>query len=399
MDNVTHALVGVTLAELALPASAPRSTRRVLMTAAVVAASAPDLDLIYTGLTAAPLGYLLHHRGHSHTWPGLVVLGMLIMAALRLWPSARLVLQQERRRFVLLLAAGLASHLVLDAFNGYGTHLLYPLTTRWYFGDAVFIFEPWIWLMLGVSVACNGRHALTRIGVGALVAVLLGLLVWFGLVTVPVSMALALGGAGLLVIFARMPARVRASVALGTTAAVFVGMFSLSFVVKADARRSLESFREGAVVDIMSNPNPAVPWCWTVMSVAYADGSGEMTVRRGTLSLLPSWTPAESCASHRLTTGSSAATSPAYDGILWSDEWRGRTRALREAFEQDCWARAWFQFGRVPFIVDDRLVDLRFENPLSTNFSAVRLGRDAGARGCPSNLTNWEPPRVDVLGR
>ncbi len=61
-------------------------TRTAFIRAGIVAANAPDVDLLYTGITEAPLGYLLHHRGHSHTLPGLVALGLVIWAGLRLLP-------------------------------------------------------------------------------------------------------------------------------------------------------------------------------------------------------------------------------------------------------------------------------------------------------------------------
>ena len=62
MDNVTHALVGAAMAECAVPRGALARTRTVFIAAGVVAANAPDVDLLYTGLTEAPLGYLLHRR-------------------------------------------------------------------------------------------------------------------------------------------------------------------------------------------------------------------------------------------------------------------------------------------------------------------------------------------------
>ena len=74
MDNLTHSLIGLALGELvdrALPTNPDpqrgRTRRRVLLATGALASNFPDLDLVLTPLLAPPLGYLLHHRGHTHT--------------------------------------------------------------------------------------------------------------------------------------------------------------------------------------------------------------------------------------------------------------------------------------------------------------------------------------------
>ena len=107
MDNVTHAFVGAALAECAVPPDGSSRTRTILIAAGVIAANAPDVDLLYTGITEAPLGYLLHHRGYSHTLPGLAVLGIAIWSGLKVLPSVKSVRQGLDRRVALLIAAAL----------------------------------------------------------------------------------------------------------------------------------------------------------------------------------------------------------------------------------------------------------------------------------------------------
>ena len=63
----------------------------------------------------------------------------------------------------------------------------------------------------------------------------------------------------------------------------------------------------------------------------------------------------------------------------------------------NCRVAAWLQFGRVPHVAEGRIVNLRYENPLAQNFTPMAL--DVGARRCPSYLTNWEPPRQDILAQ
>jgi hypothetical protein len=68
--------------------------------------------------------------------------------------------------------------------------------------------------------------------------------------------------------------------------------------------------------------------------------------------------------------------------------------ALRGLAATNCRARAWLQFGRVPYIEGGRIRDLRFENPLGQNFTPMSLG---GGPGCLGYLTDWAPPRADIL--
>lgn len=401
MDNLTHALAGAAIAECALPRPARPDTRRVFMVAGAVAANAPDLDLVYTWITEAPLGYLLHHRGHTHTWPGLLVLGALVLLVVRYWPAARAAIGASYGRFSAVVAVALTSHLLLDTANSYGTHLLYPMTSRWYYGDAVFIFEPWVWLVLGAAAALNAKQTWTQRLVWALVAAMPLVLLVAGLISTGVVVALAVGLAVVTAALRGLQSHVRAGVAMGLTVVMFTAMGVVSGVVKDAVRVALPS-GEG-LVDIVANPNPAVPWCWAVVTIE-RDGDAALVVRRGTVSLVPAVTAAEQCVSHRLMLEASASASAARAGdysrsaaVQWNREWRVDVKELT-ALSADCRVAAWLQFGRVPFVDNGVIVDLRFDNPLRNNFSAMDLER-VGTRGCPSNVTDWTWPRADVLMR
>ncbi|MBD0327587.1 MAG: metal-dependent hydrolase, partial [Pyrinomonadaceae bacterium] len=54
----------------------------------------------------------------------------------------------------LLLASIVASftHPLLDWTNNYGVRPFLPWSGRWFYGDLVFIVDPWIWLVLGGAV-------------------------------------------------------------------------------------------------------------------------------------------------------------------------------------------------------------------------------------------------------
>jgi inner membrane protein len=397
VDNVTHAFVGAAIAECALPKAASAGTRAVFMCVGIVAANVPDVDLLYTGIVEEPLGYLLHHRGHSHTLPGLAALGGVIWAGLQLWPKARQALSGSASRAMWLIAAALVSHLLMDTANGYGTHPFYPLSSRWVYGDAVFVLEPWLWAMLGATIAMNAGRWLWRVLVPLLTLFLVGTLVYLGLLPVSVMIAmLAAIGIAAIVVRSWEPRR-RAWFALVATAVIFVGMSGVSRLVKAEARRAASHVDVGEVVDIVADANPGVPWCWAVLTLQKAtEGSHDVLIaRRGTVSLFPNVWPAPSCVSAQLSAGRWSTGDPPSQSIVWHRRWQERLDYLRELRNDNCRVRAWLQFGRAPYLADGVIRDLRFENPIGQNFTPMNI--DNGSRACPSYLSDWEPPRRDVL--
>jgi len=390
---VTHAFVGAAMAECAVPQGAAARTRVAMISLGVVAANAPDIDLVYTNIIEEPLGYLLHHRGHSHTLPGLVAIGLVIWAGLRLLPATRLAVQGTERRWIVLIAAALASHLLMDTANGYGTHLFYPFSSGWVYGDAVFVLEPWCWTLLGTTLALNARWR-ARAAISVITLVLVGAAGGIGLMP-HVMVLVMLAGAGLAALAVRTwERRSRAAAVLIAVAVIFLAMPSVSRIAKRTAR-TLGGVADGNVVDVLADANPGVPWCWSVLILEKA-GDGpprSLVARRATLSLLPRVWSAASCASARLAAGSGYGV-PASSAIVWHRRWEIDVDALRALAAGDCRVRAWLQFGRVPYVEGGRIRDLRFETPVGQNFTPMSLD---GGSGCPRYLTDWRPPRAEVL--
>jgi inner membrane protein len=150
VDNLTHSLVGLAAAKAGLERLSPYATAL-----SIVAANAPDADVVT--LFAGQFTYLEHHRGITHSVVGTlaiaVVLAFIFYAADRL--TARLSARYSRRPraklsgllVVSLLAS--ATHPLLDYTNNYGLRPLLPWDSSWFYGDLVFILDPWIWLTLG----------------------------------------------------------------------------------------------------------------------------------------------------------------------------------------------------------------------------------------------------------
>ncbi|HEX8708577.1 MAG TPA: metal-dependent hydrolase [Pyrinomonadaceae bacterium] len=147
MDNLTHSLVGLAAAKAGLERLSPGAT-----VVCVLAANAPDADIL------ARLGghwfYLQNHRGITHSIVGALALAVLLPA---LFYAGDLILASVRQRQRLVRLRGLllasliatASHPLLDWTNNYGLRPLLPWNGDWFYGDLVFIVDPWIWLALG----------------------------------------------------------------------------------------------------------------------------------------------------------------------------------------------------------------------------------------------------------
>ena len=122
----------------------------------IIAANIPDLDgACY--LHSADLAFAFR-RGWTHGVLAVALLPVVLTAAMLavdrvLSRRARPRRQPARPLVLLALAAlGVLSHPFLDWLNNYGVRLLMPFSDRWFYGDTLFIVDPWLWLILGGAV-------------------------------------------------------------------------------------------------------------------------------------------------------------------------------------------------------------------------------------------------------
>lgn len=180
MDNLTHSLVGLAAAKAGLERLSPGATA-----ACVLAANAPDIDILAT--LGGKWFYLHHHRGITHSFVGTLALALFIPT---LFYAVDLLIAKVRKRpprvkFRGLLVASLivsASHPLMDWTNNYGVRPLLPWSGNWYYGDLVFIVDPWIWLMVGgASFLLTSRRPWQSISWATLALVLTGLVLFMKL--------------------------------------------------------------------------------------------------------------------------------------------------------------------------------------------------------------------------
>ena len=127
------------------------------MPALIIAANLPDID----SFVARPLGIepIAEHRGFTHGIGGLGTMPFLAAAIILLWQKLRPSKEGPIRLGGLLICCFLAtlSHPILDFMTSYGTRLLEPFSHRWFYGDAIFIVDPWIWIMLILGLELSWR--------------------------------------------------------------------------------------------------------------------------------------------------------------------------------------------------------------------------------------------------
>lgn len=154
MDNLCHTLAGAAFGEAGLKART-RFGNPVLM----IAANLPDIDVLAFA-TSTPAVALRRGWTHGVVAQALLplVLTGLVLLVDRLRPPRPGGARARAAPVLLLSYVGVLSHVGMDWLNSYGVRLLKPFSDRWFYGDAVFIIDPWLWLMLGAGVLFARRR-------------------------------------------------------------------------------------------------------------------------------------------------------------------------------------------------------------------------------------------------
>ncbi len=164
MDNLTHSLVGLAAAKAGLERLSPRTT-----VLCIVAANAADLDVLSL-VSGDRWTTLKYHRGLTHSIIGTVCLAFIIPILFYLAELAvsRLRARPPQVNLNGLLVASLiasATHPLMDWTNNYGVRLLMPWNPRWFYGDLVFIVDPFLWALFGgASFLLTSKTRLQLIG-------------------------------------------------------------------------------------------------------------------------------------------------------------------------------------------------------------------------------------------
>lgn len=181
MDPLTHTMAGAVLARAGLDR---RGTLPLAAATLVLAANAPDIDIF--AMFAGSYAGLAFRRGWTHGPIALVLLPLALTAAMLAWDrwvrrrGARgaSLTPLDARATLLIAFIGVVSHPALDWLNTYGIRLLMPFSGNWFYGDSVFIIDPWLWLLLAAALVpwrrTRGRVRVFGAATATYVAVMIG---------------------------------------------------------------------------------------------------------------------------------------------------------------------------------------------------------------------------------
>lgn len=150
MDNLTHSLIGALIGQTGL-----KKLSGLGMPTLIIAANIPDIDAACF-LWLDGTEHLSFRRGITHGPLAMLILPLLLTAAMvgfDHWQALRGKRPPTRAsvRFgplYLLALIGTLSHPAFDWLNNYGVRLLEPFSSRWFYGDSIFIIDVWMWVIL-----------------------------------------------------------------------------------------------------------------------------------------------------------------------------------------------------------------------------------------------------------
>lgn len=153
MDNLTHSLVGALIGQAGL-----KRKTGLAMPALIVGANIPDIDAACL-LWLDGVQHLGFRRGITHGPIAWVFLPLLLAGGLWWWdrwqarrgkrPDTRLPVHFGWLYALSFLAT--LTHPALDWLNVYGVRLLEPFSSRWFYGDILFIVDVWLWALMGFA--------------------------------------------------------------------------------------------------------------------------------------------------------------------------------------------------------------------------------------------------------
>ncbi len=394
MDNLTHSLAGFCATEIYFQnKSISTSRRRFFHGLSLVANNFPDIDITLSKLIQPPLGYLLHHRGHTHTLLGAFFLSLGVSFIFGIWGRRKFSDWQKKdlRNVFTISFLGFAIHIALDSLNSYGIHPFWPWNNRWFYGDALFIIEPILWALLLPLIL---RADLSRLWKALTVGLIAVSIVWFCL-----DPRLAMQSRSILMIIFTIHLIVRKTsselvfrTALGGTLIFIAIHLFISRYLKSELTQQIPADEQ--LEEVVISPFPANPFCWRAILISH--NSNELIHRKGTVKLggFP-------CPEAAFTSTATFLPSqiPSTSAVTWQGENKQLKSTFKDFYQRQCEFRAFLRFSRSPFIEPNEnkwiLGDHRFDRDNDLGFTEWET--TVTRTNCQGWIPPWTPPRQHWL--
>ncbi len=394
MDNLTHSLFGAAIAEVYVENkfknSAFRPHKNIFYFFSIFANSCPDLDLFFGLIDNSSIGYMLNHRGWTHTVAGTIPQIFLLMGAAWMWLRfMRQDLMIYFKDIVLLLFFGLQAHMLLDFFNSYGVHPWSPLDNTWYYLDSIFIIEPLLWFAL-ISIWLPPWKWRLALLIPPLAAYAFGW--WNEFVSTAVALA-AVVFASFAFNLQRYLLKVhRGAMGLFLFFAVVLTFWGSQHWARLRIMDELSKNTSQKTLDLVLFSLPSNPTCWFFLAPQVLET--QYSVTHGSISLFGNSRDCKSWPRKNEEQPSNAQQSSL--GELWiRQRWQATLTDLQPLLER-CDVQAWLQFARVPFWENSVLNDLRFSTRNGNNMTTHDLNKWPQPV-CPVLKVPWQPPRQDLI--
>lgn len=412
MDNITHTLIGIAVGETAIQVRAKRAQgfqsylRPFYWLASIVGNNIPDSDVFLSPLLSLEkISNLLLHRGYTHTFIGALPQTLFFILGLWLYARAKKIfLPAKEWGFLFALTLfGITTHIFADSWNSYGVHPFWPWNGRWFYGDFIFIVEPWIWLTLLPPLYFTAGSKIWRSIFFLLFLIMLGLIWGTGFVILPIKILLSIS-AGIFLLTKTLPPLRRMAAAF-TVLTSILGIFFLGrFYAESMVKKAFATKADSTIHDIIQSPYPANPLCWQTIVVETSGKDQSLySLHLGVLATLPDAVNAQQCGTLRF----KGSTAPLKNSSLSSNNeffWLGVFQAplqeLKKMRQESCDAAALLKYLRAPFWIleGDRYIlgDLRYDREKELGFTEIES--TLRLESCPNFIPSWREPRADILG-
>jgi inner membrane protein len=306
--------------------------------------------------------------------------------------------KSDYRALAGLAAFGSVLHVLMDYGNNYGVHPFWPLHDGWYYGDLIFIIEPWLMIILGgMAIALTSSRVLRAL-ISFFMAALLFLAWSSPMAGVLLAVLISAFAVFWLAWMWHAPARRRWVGGAVACSVLTLCLLTTRYQARASVREVLERGADLSLSSLSSAPSPGNPLCWSVLAVQHS--GDRYVVRQALASGLPGLFDVGRCSwnlepqSAELRSAENPDPVASAGRIAWGPEFRAPLHQLLQMQREDCVAAAFLRFARIPFWAHDGrratlIGDLRYDRSRAIDFAELELGPGTP---CPRHVPPWLPP-------